>query len=345
MRRHHPHKPDGGIHKGSLFDNQPRHVFRGKRRRQIHVPGKQRDPGIHLVCNLLITGHILSPRTLEAAAEQSLQCLPHAFRTLEALRRIVSAGLQNDFSQTSLCMGRSRQRLPGKPPGQSLLPVCRSDGRRGGRTERHTAAIQQTVKRKPQRIDIGCMIIPATLMDFGSHIGKCACSAGISVSCSSRKISQLIPASPGEIDILWFDIPVDEMMLPAHFQRPADIDSGLYNISGSKSRIFPVLRQRCQQIHFDPNLPARILPTTHDLMLSIPNNMAAALQLVHQGKLILKRLQQPVIRRQGHYLQHCPADGAGFLFLCFIYLTENSFCNQTGGFPGTRRLCIFVFPE
>ena len=80
-------------------------------------------------------------------------------------------------------------------------------------------------------------------------------------------------------------------------------------------------------------------------MLSIPNNMAAALQLVHQGNLILKRLQQPVIRRQGHYLQHRPADGAGFLFLCLIYLAENPFCNQTGGFPGTRRLCIFVFPE
>ena len=86
-------------------------------------------------------------------------------------------------------------------------------------------------------------------------------------------------------NVLWLDIPMDDVMTSTAFQHAADVRAKLSHrllVSRAGELLFKELRQRCQKLHPDHDVVSRIIIILYDQKVFEADDIAAAFQLIHQ---------------------------------------------------------------
>ena len=140
-----------------------------------------------------------------------------------------------------------------------------------------------------QRIDIYAGIIRLGAVNLWRHIAIGTCLGGLSCLLShsgNAEISQLEVTIAANKDILRFDIPVNDLIFLTELQSLANVDAEAnYNILSDLVclKISPiVIRQRCQKLHTNQDVPARILLMSLHAVILIAHNVAVSLHLRHE---------------------------------------------------------------
>ena len=222
---------------------------------------------------------------------QRFQRLPHLGRARIAGRRVPGAGLEHHRRKGRVCLSRGRQGLAGEPPGAGVLLLVRRDVLRRGRIEGHPVHVQQLVEHQPQRVDVHAACVAPALEHLRGHVVHGARPGGgrhgRAGDAGHAEIAQLETALLGKEDVAGLDVPVDDVVFLAHFQRAAQVDAQAKDL-GPGEDLLPaqVVVDGPEQLHADEDIPPAAVWVGVGPVVLIADDGAVALEPLHQGDLL-----------------------------------------------------------
>ena len=219
-----------------------------------------------------------------------LQIALHVAGTGIAVLGPERARLADDLVEAARTVDRLREGV-----ARHTARVSRLAGRSGAlcRVERHerpAVAVQQPVQDDAQRVKIGAEAVILTAQDLRRHVGIRALFRQAARAVLHRprhaEIAELIVAVVGDEDIFQLDIAVDDAEFLAERQRPAQIGAELDHVTPRQRMGLRVGQDRVQQLHADEDIPADVVFVLDDLQLFAADDVARALELVHDDELV-----------------------------------------------------------
>ena len=191
--------------------------------------------------------------------QNPLQIQPHLLRRCITVFRRIGTGFQNDLPQSIPGITGHGNVLPADSSGNGILPVAVGNGFGIIREKRGPVLIQQPVKHNPQRVNIYAGTILLPFVNFRRHIHISSlprqAAGGLFHRPGNAKVTQFIIAALRNKNIFRFDVTMDNIHLPAIFQRLAYIHSQMDNIAPAHGAFSGrIVQKRGQQFH--PEYPS-----------------------------------------------------------------------------------------
>ena len=226
---------------------------------------------------------------------QGFQRLAQSKRAGKALGRVRRAGLAHQLPQRILCAGGQGQGLARKPPGPGLLCRREGDGLRVGRVEGHPVGVQQLVHHKAEGIDVHIGGVLLAAEHLRGHVVHGACpggrAGGSAGDAGHAEIAQLVIAGVRNKNVGGLDIPVDDVVLPAHFQRAAQVGAQADDLGPGEGLVLAqCVVDGPEQLHADEDIPPDAVLMGDDLVVLIAHDVAVAFQAAHEGDLAVQLL-------------------------------------------------------
>ena len=221
--------------------------------------------------------------------EDGLQLLAHLGRAGVALPGFISAGLPHDLPQAPLPIKGLWNRLPAHPLGQGQLAAVEGDGLRGRGQEGHPVLVQQPVEDDAQGVDVHAKAVLGPPVDLGGHIAVGPLlgqpGGGLFNGSGDAEVPQLEVPVVGHEDVLRLDVPVDDIVLLAELQSPAQVDAQADNVPPGKGVLIGVRQQRVEQFHPDQDVPADPLRMADHRVVLVTHHVGRPLEPGHNGEL------------------------------------------------------------
>ena len=169
-----------------------------------------------------------------AAALQLFQFLPELGRAVETFFGIVGAGLEDQLFQLPGPVGRLGDLCSADPGGEGPVVIIHSQLLRIAGHEGAAAVVEILVHDQAKGIDVRRRPVGRALVDLRRHVGIGPLAGqtdpGLLNDPGDPKVAQLVCSARGNEDVLRFDIPVDDIELPAVFQGFAQVYAKLEHV-------------------------------------------------------------------------------------------------------------------
>ena len=240
-----------------------------------------------------------------------------------------------------------RKRFSRKPSVERLFLIIVRDLRRKRRQERRPCPVEHGVHDYAERVDVHCLIVELSLVDFRRHVGIGSFSGKLAVRllyCSGDpEITELVIAALRDKYVFGFYISVDYIVLFAQFQTAAKINPELDDVLYCHSVFRSVPHQRSQEFHSDQDIVTDIIIMLYYSVIFVAYDIAVAFQLTHDHQFaddifdnivvipldgILRGAFHPhpfdfiIALRNRNDLQRRAVDFAEFFFLYLEYSSE-----------------------
>ena len=170
------------------------------------------------------------------------------------------------------------------------------------RDERRTTVVRVVVQHDAEGVNVDAGAIRLALVDFGRHIGICTflrqSARGFFNGFCNTEVAELEFTVLGNENVLRLNVTVNDVVFAAQLQCAAYVNAESDHICTANAVFLGILRKRGEQLHANKHVPADLVRMLDDPMILIADDVAFALELRHDAKLLDKLLHEaPEVRR------------------------------------------------